>query len=367
MTVDAFGNVIKSQVVKSVICSLHRMTYNKVQAILDGDKTLRKEYADILPALGLMKELAEILIKKRQNRGSIDLDIKESEIIIDSKGNISVEERKRGFSDRIIEEFMILANETVAETFSAKNIPFVYRVHDTPSEEKTLSFMQFIKDLGLANRIPSENPTPKDYAKLLDSVKDSPKYQIVNEILLRSLQKAVYHTENKGHFGLASENYCHFTSPIRRYPDLAIHRIIKSYLDGANDLEKRYGVFADESARQSSLKERSAQEAERAMDDYYKAVYMQSKIGESFNGVISGVTSFGIFVRLENTVEGLVRIDTLTGGWYEYDENTLTLKNNKFSYSIGQTVTITVVGVDYANRKPDFIINDNYYKGKRKY
>ena len=366
MTVDPNGNVIKSQVVKSVICSLHRMTYNKVQAILDGDKTLRKEYADILPALGLMKELAEILIKKRQNRGSIDLDIKESEIIIDSKGNISVEERKRGFSDRIIEEFMILANETVAETFSAKNIPFVYRVHDKPSEEKTLSFMQFIKDLGLANRIPSENPTPKDYAKLLDSVKDSPKYQIVNEILLRSLQKAVYHTENKGHFGLASDNYCHFTSPIRRYPDLAIHRIIKSVLDGASDLEKRYGVFADESARQSSLKERSAQEAERAMDDYYKAVYMQSKIGESFNGVISGVTSFGVFVRLENTVEGLVRIDTLTGGWYEYDENTLTLKNNKFSYSIGQTVTITVVGVDYASRKPDFIINDNYYKGKRK-
>ena len=153
---------------------------------------------------------------------------------------ISVEERKRGFSDRIIEEFMILANETVAETFSAKNIPFVYRVHDKPSEEKTLSFMQFIKDMGLANRIPSENPTPKDYAKLLDSVKDSPKYQIVNEILLRSLQKAVYHTENKGHFGLASDNYCHFTSPIRRYSDLAIHRIIKSVLDGPCYLELTY-------------------------------------------------------------------------------------------------------------------------------
>ena len=227
--------------------------------------------------------------------------------------------------------------------------------------------MQFVKDLGLANNFPTENPTPKDYAKLLDSVKDSPKYQVVNEILLRSLQKAVYHTENKGHFGLASENYCHFTSPIRRYPDLAIHRIIKAILDGASDLEKRYRGFAEETARQSSVKERNAQEAERAMDDYYKAVYMQGKIGESFEGVISGVTSFGIFVRLENTVEGLVRIDTLTGGWYDYDEDRFTLKNNKYSYSIGQTVTVTVVGVDYASRKPDFIINDNYFKDRRKY
>ena len=367
MTVDPNGTVIKSQIVKSVIRSLHRLTYNKVQAIFDGDKILRKEYADILPALGQMKDLAEILIKKRAVRGSIDLDIKESEIIIDSKGNIEIGERSRKFADKIIEEFMILANETVAKTFSEKVIPFVYRVHDRPSEEKTLSFMQFVKDLGLAGSIPTENPTPKDYSNLLDSVKGSPKYQIVNEILLRSLQKAVYHTENKGHFGLASENYCHFTSPIRRYPDLAIHRIIKSVLDGASDLEKRYRGFAEETARQSSLKERNAQDAERAMDDYYKAVYMQGKIGESFEGVISGVTSFGIFVRLENTVEGLVRIDTLTGGWYDFDETRLTLKNNKYSYTIGQTVNITVVGVDYASRKPDFIISDNYFKDRRKY
>ncbi len=350
MKVDKNGKVISSKLVEGIIKSSARMTYTEVQKILDGDNSLAKKYKKITPMLFLMQELADILIEKRNKRGSIDLDVKESEIrIIDDK--VVINERKRNKSNRIIEEFMILANETVAETMFAKKLPCVYRVHEKPSEEKLNAFYDFLQGIGVSK------PKNDDFASVLESVNGKPIYSLVNRVMLRSMQKAKYSPVDIGHFGLASEHYCHFTSPIRRYPDLIVHRIIKSMLsNGERNLNAEFMPFIDDISKQSSDTERNAELAERAMDDYYKALYMSDRIGEEFEGIISGVTNFGIFVELDFGVEGLVRIETLKGGWYDYNEKTLTLKNKKYEYKFGQSVKIKVAGVDMAAKKAEFTL-----------
>lgn len=350
MKVDMTGKVISSKLVEGVIKSSARMTYTEVQKILDGDILLAEKYSKITPMIFIMQELANVLIEKRNKRGSIDLDVKETEIRV-TDGKIIINERKRNQSNRIIEEFMILANETVAETMFAKKLPCVYRVHEKPSEEKLNAFYGFLHGIGV------EQPKNDDFATVLDSVKDKPIYPIVNRVMLRSMQKAKYSPEDIGHFGLASEHYCHFTSPIRRYPDLVVHRIIKSMLvNGERNLNAEFLPFIDDISKQSSDTERNAELAERAMDDYYKALYMSERIGEEYDGIISGVTNFGIFVELPFCVEGLVRIEMLKGGWYDFDEKNLTLKNKKYSYKFGQSVKIKVAGVDMAAKKAEFTL-----------
>ena len=350
MKVDKKGNVVSSTITEGVIKSFARTTYTEVQKILDGDKKIKQKYAELVPMITLMDDLAKILIEKRKERGSVDLEVKETEIrVVD--GKIQIKVRKRAMANRIIEEFMILANETVAQTMFSRELPCVYRVHESPSEEKLTSFYDFLRGLSIAP------PKNNDFASLLESVKDKPTYPLVNRVMLRSMQKAKYSPVDIGHFGLASEHYCHFTSPIRRYPDLVVHRIIKRMLEsGESNLNAEFTPFIGDASKQSSDTERNAETAERAMDDFYKMMYMSERIGEEYEGIISGVTNFGIFVELDNSIEGLVRIETLRGGWYDYDEKRFILKNKKYEYKLGQNVKIKVAGIDMGAKRTEFAL-----------
>ena len=253
---------------------------------------------------------------------------------------------------------MICANETVAEYMFYLEKPFIYRIHEKPDEEKLNKFLEFLNGLGIVVKFKKNKVFPSDFNALLKKLEGNDKFFLVNRVMLRSMQKAKYSPEDVGHFGLSSEHYCHFTSPIRRYPDLVIHRIIKAFLDGEGDLEERFGEFVYTASNESSKKERNAIEAERAVDDYYKIQYMSGKIGEEFEGIISGVTNFGIFVELKNTVEGLVRLNVLKGGRYLFDEKTYTLSNKKNKYKLGDKVKIKVAGVDYGNKRAEFLLVD---------
>ena len=357
MTIDKNGNVVDSEIYPSVINSKARLTYTKVEAILKGDKKLRKQYSFLLKDLLLMDELCDILIKKREKNGSIDLDVKESNITVDDNKNIVVTASLgRDKAHRIIEEFMILANVTVAEFMFFLDKPFVYRIHDKPTEERLEKFYNFIAQLGIKFKRAKDTVYPKDFQTILNNCSDSPVFPMVNRVMLRSMQKAKYSATNLGHFGLSEKKYCHFTSPIRRYPDLTIHRIIKDFLSGEQDLENKYSNFVEEVSKQSSLKERNAQEAERAVDDYYKIIYISNYVGEEFSAVVSGVTNFGVFCELENGIEGLVKIETLKGKRYNFDDRSFTLSNGKESYKLGQKVKIKVAGVDFAQKKAEFLI-----------
>lgn len=348
MKVDKNGSVISSNITEGVIKSAARLTYNEVNDLYKGSP--RKDYGKIGDMLFVMKELAEILIEKRKRRGGVDLSVREAEIrYVD--GEIQIGEHERGTANRVIEEFMILANETVAETMFKNKYPCVYRVHENPSEEKLNAFYEFLKGIGIAP------PKSADFAELLKRTEEEPTFQLVNRVMLRSMQKAKYSPKDIGHFGLASEHYCHFTSPIRRYPDLAVHRIIKEKLArGEKHLHDKFDEFVSSASAQSSETERNAELAERAVDDYCKTLYMSGKVGEEYDGIISGVTNFGLFVELENTVEGLVRIETLKGGWYDFDEKHFVLKNKKNEYRLGQTVRIKVAGVNLALRRTEFML-----------
>lgn len=357
MKIDAKGNVIDSEITPSVINSKARLTYTKVQKILDGDKKIIKQYSKLVNDVLMMDELCDILIKKREKNGSIDLDVKESSITVDENKNIIVTASLgRDKSHRIIEEFMILANVTVAEFMFFLDKPFIYRVHEKPTEERLEKFYAFITQLGIKFKRAKDNVYPKDFQLILNNCNNSPVFPIVNRVMLRSMQKAKYSPENLGHFGLSEKNYCHFTSPIRRYPDLTIHRIIKDFLSGKQDLEEKYSNFVEEASKQSSLKERNAQEAERAVDDYYKIMYISNYVGEEFTAVVSGVTNFGVFCELENGIEGLCKLETLKGKRYTFDEKTFSLSNGKETYKLGQSVKIKVAGVDFAQKKAEFLI-----------
>lgn len=355
MYVDFKGDVYDYKIMPSVIKSRNRMTYKKVQKIIDGDKGLRKEYAHLLEMLLSSDELQRLLHKKRMARSSIELDSKEAEITVDEQGEISLSRRERIASYQLIEEFMLLANQTVAEHCYYLNVPFVFRIHEKCAEEKIQSFCLFLKGLGIKTSWNEKNYHSSDFNRLLLSVKDMPYAGVVNDVLLRSMQKAKYSTEDTGHFGLGLEHYCHFTSPIRRYPDLTVHRILKTAL---KDYEKaeRYSSVVGEVADISSQRERRADEAERKVDDIFVAAYMSNRLGEEFNGVISGVTSFGIFVELENTAEGLVRLEDLPRGNYVFDEKSFTLFSNRNVYKLGDEIKIKVASCDVIAGKIEFVL-----------
>ncbi len=323
MKIDAHGNILEARVAQTVIRSKHRLTYSDVNKIFDGgNDVLEKEYADILADLLEMKKLAATLRARREEKGSIDFELDETAFKYDAQGRvIDVGPRTRGDAEKLIEEFMLAANKSIAEMYFWRDIPFVYRVHEQPDEEKMRTFAAFYENFGkIRGKI--ENVRPKLLQGILEDVKGKPHENIINQIMLRSLKKAEYSPECKGHFGLSFQYYCHFTSPIRRYPDLMIHRIIKRDLNGRLNGKAIDALAAavDEASRQSSLRERAAMEAERAVDDMKKAEYMFGKEGREFDGIISGVSRNVIFVQLDNTVEGVIPLSSLQDDYYVYNE-----------------------------------------------
>ncbi len=357
MLIDKKGNVKDYEITPSVINSNARMTYTNVQKILDKDEKTIEKYKSIVKEIYLMDDLADILINKRDENGSVDLDVKESTIIVDKKGEISVKATKRDKAHRIIEEFMIQTNCTIAEYMYYLEKPFVYRVHGEPTQEKLDNFYDFLQGLGINVKRKKEGVYPKDFSAILKKAENTPAFTLINRVMLRSMQKAKYSSTDIGHFGLSAKHYCHFTSPIRRYPDLTIHRIIKDFLANKQDLEERYGAFVNSVSAQSSEQEKNATEAERAVDDFYKILYISGYVGEQFYGVVSGVTNFGIFVELENGVEGLIKVENLkTRKRLVHDAKNYTLSDGKTTYKLGQTVKIEVVGVNLGDRRAEFIL-----------
>ena len=356
------GNVMGHKMVKSVIHSKARMTYNDVNKILSGDVILREKYRDISLILDEMNELSKKLIKKREDRGAIDFNFPETKVICDSEANpIEVQFEERGDSHKLIESFMLLANETVAEAAFWAELPFVYRVHEAPSNEKLTEFNELIKNFGysIKGKIDSETIHPKALQQIIEKVKGTPEEMMLSKSMLRSLMKACYRDKNDGHFGLAARYYCHFTSPIRRYPDLMIHRVLKEFIAGTLTDEKiaHYAKCALNAAEQSSEREVEAETAERDAVELLKTAYMREFLGESFDAVISSVTSFGIFAVLENSCEGLIRYETMNNDYFEYNENDRCAYGQRTGviYKIGGNIRITVVGADILSRRVDFV------------
>ena len=320
MDIDEKGNVISSKICETVVNVDRRMTYTNVKKILDGDEALVEEYSDFVAFFKRMEKLALILRSKRYKGGSIDFDFPETKITLDDKGYpIDIRPYERNTATRIIEDFMLIANETVATEYFWQELPFLYRSHENPDPEKMQKLGAFINNFGYSIRV-GENMHPKEIQKLLSKIEGSDEENLIARLTLRSMKRASYTTDCIGHFGLAAKYYCHFTSPIRRYPDLMIHRIIKSVLkDGVTSKSmKHYRETADEIADQSSSAERKAIEVEREVEKLKKAEYMSYHIGEVYDGIISGTTNFGIYVQLENTIEGLVRIEDLWDDYYIY-------------------------------------------------
>lgn len=351
MEIDKTGKVIGHKVAESVINSSERMTYTDVNKILkDNDQELIKKYDYLMESFKLMEELCKVLYKKRINRGAIDFDFEECKIILDEDGKpVDIKPYEREIANRMIEEFMLVCNETIAEYMFWSNIPFVYRIHEEPDLEKLQHFNEFVYNLGYTIKY-SKEVHPKSLQQVVEKVRGKKEEAVINTLLLRSLKQAKYSPECIGHFGLAARYYCHFTSPIRRYPDLIIHRIIKEYIkNGISEKRvKRLEGEVSSASIQSSEMERFAEEAEREVDDLKKAEYMSERIGEVYNGIISSVTAFGLFVELSNTVEGLIHISTLLDDYYVYDERGLRLvgEKTKKMYRLGDEVKIKVEKVD---------------------
>lgn len=342
MYIDNLGNVVRHKICKGVIRSRARMTYSGVAAILDGDKELSKRYAFLTPMLEEMRVLAQILKNKRTARGNIEFDIPECKIVIDGNGRVTdVVKYQQLVSHKIIEEFMLACNETVAERFVKEKAPFVYRAHAAPPAEKTQTLIGFVSALGLSFKGNVNAPESIDYARFLASLDDNVS-GVVNRVALRSMSKATYESYNIGHFGLAAPYYCHFTSPIRRYPDLMIHRIIKDWLDNGDRAFKKYEGLVAQVSKHSSDREKLAETAERKVDDLKKADFMREKIGEEYCGIISGVTEWGVFVELENTVEGLVRTENLPGEGYVYNADLFRLDSPLHTFKLGDSIKIKV-------------------------
>lgn len=363
MIVDEYGNVVQHDIFQSIIRSAERMTYSNVNKILiEKDEQLREKYQEIVPMLEDMAELAAILRKKRMLRGAIDFDFKEAKVLVDEKGKpYDVIIRERSVAERLIEEFMLLANETVAEHFHWLNVPFIYRIHEKPNEEKLRRFLEFITNFGYVVKGTGNNIHPRALQQILDEVRGKPEEMVISTVMLRSMKQAKYHPESVGHFGLSTEFYTHFTSPIRRYPDLIVHRLIRKYLlEGKIDekTQVQWASILPEIAEHSSNMERRAVDAERETDDLKKAEFMLDKIGEEFDGIISSVTNFGMFVELPNTVEGLVHVSYMTDDYYHYDERHYAMIGERTGnvYRIGDEITVRVVNVDKEERSIDFEI-----------
>lgn len=362
MEIDPKGKVVNHEIYESVIKTSERMTYTDVSDILEkDDEKLKQRYDYLIDEFKTMEKLAKILRHRREARGSIDFDFDESKVILDEQGvPIEVRKAERRIANRIIEEFMLICNETVAEHFHWANLPFVYRIHEDPDIEKIEAFNKFIHNFGYHLKGVSNEIHPHALQDLLKKVEGKKEERIINTLMLRSLKKARYSPQNTGHFGLAAENYCHFTSPIRRYPDLQIHRIIKESLAGkltGKKIEKLKKIV-EYASEQSSDRERIAVEAERETEDLKKTEYMTYHMGEEFEGIISSVVSFGIFVELENTIEGLVRISSLVDDYYIYDEENHLFRGErtKKTYRIGDEVKIKVIKADIAQKQIDFAL-----------
>ena len=364
MEIDKNGNVKASEIYKAVIKVTERMTYADVQKILDNsDAEITKKYEKYINEFKLMEELAQILKAKRLEKGYLNLDIPESKIELDSEGRaINISKYETTFANEIIEQFMLIANETVAEKFFWLDAPFIYRVHETPDYEKVQELNKFLFNFGLKIKVNKDNIYPKEFAKILEEIKGKDEEKVVSHLLLRTLKVARYEEINKGHFGIASKYYCHFTSPIRRYPDLFIHRIISNYLEENYDVNEKfieeYKKQAEERAKQSSEREKIATKVERESEDIKKAEYMENRIGEEYEGMISSVTSFGVFVELDNTVEGLIRFEDLGNEYFIYDEDRKRLigERSNIVYKIGDKVKIRVKDASKLLRTVDFEI-----------
>ncbi len=360
MNIDEKGRVIDHKIAETVICVDRRMSYTDVKKILeDQDVEARAEYEAFVPMFERMQKLAEILRKKRMSRGSIDFDFPETKILLDENGHpVEIKPYERNVATKIIEDFMLIANETVAEDFYWQQVPFVYRTHDNPDNEKIRKLAMFINNFGYSIHLGAEEIHPKEVQKLLQRIEGSPEEALISRLTLRSMKQAKYSETGTGHFGLAASYYCHFTSPIRRYPDLQIHRIIKDCLRGRMNEQRieHYEKILPEVAKHSSETERRADEAERETEKMKKVEYMSHHIGEEFEGVISGVTAWGLYVELPNTVEGLVHVTSLTDDYYEYVENTYELVGNATNrhYKLGQRVKVLVAATDSLQRTIDF-------------
>lgn len=365
MTVNPKGEIIDQTITESVICVNRRMTYTNVKKILaDHDPEVMAEYEPLVPMFEKMAELAAILRKKRMKRGSIDFDFPETKVILDKNGNpVDIRPYDRNVATKLIEDFMLAANETVAAEYYWRELPFVYRTHEQPDSEKIQKLSTFINNFGYSLHIGSDEVHPKELQKLLEKIDGTSEEPLISRLTLRSMKQARYTVENTGHFGLAADCYCHFTSPIRRYPDLQIHRIIKDSLRGRLG-EKRIGHYTQilpEVAKHASEMERRADEAERETIKLKKVQYMENHIGETFAGVISGVAEYGFFVELENTVEGLVRVTSLTDDFYQYYEETYELVGEATNrrFKLGQQVCVTVDNCDRIMRTIDFTLADS--------
>lgn len=360
MTVNDKGMVVDHKIAETVVRVDRRMTYTSVKKILEeNDEEEIAKYEELVPMFKLMEELAAILREKRRKRGSIDFDFPETKMVLDKEGTpIDIKPYDRNVATKIIEDFMLLANETVAEDYFWQEIPFVYRTHDVPDEDKIKKLATFINNFGHSMHIANKEVRPKEIQKLLAKIEGTNEEMLISRLALRSMKQARYSAENTGHFGLAAQYYCHFTSPIRRYPDLQIHRIIKDNLRGRMNQDKvnRYEAILDEVAKKSSERERLAEEAERETIKLKKVEYMEKHLGEEFEGVISSITKWGVYVELPNTIEGLIHVTNMRDDHYNYVEERYEMvgEHTGKTYKLGQTVWVRVTGTDFLQRTIDF-------------
>lgn len=363
MELDERGHVVNHEIFDSVIHSNYRMTYDEVNEIItDQNEDTRKQYNEITPMLDLAKDLSERLINMRKRRGEIDFDISEAKVLVNDEGiPTDVELRKRGEGERLIESFMLAANETIAEHFDRLNVPFIYRVHEQPKSERLRQFFDFITNFGLMIKGTGEEVHPSTLQKIQQEVEGQPEQMVISTMMLRSMQQACYDDVNLGHFGLSAEHYTHFTSPIRRYPDLIVHRLIRKYLIDKTMDDKTLNKWEEalpEIADHTSQRERRAIEAERDTDELKKAEYMVQHIGEEYEGIISSVANFGMFIELPNTIEGMVHVSEMTDDYYHFDERQMAMIGERQAkvFRIGDPVKIKVVNVDVDERMIDFQI-----------
>lgn len=367
MSLNEKGKLKNHEIAETVIRVDRRMTYTAVQQILEGDKEQQEAYQEFVPMFFCMEELSKLLRARREKRGSIDFDFPESKVLLDEAGHpVAVKPYEHNTATKIIEDFMLLANETVASEYHDRELPFVYRIHEEPDADRMEGVLAFLR----ANQIPVQKAkhtvSPKEVQKILQSIDGMPLEPMVSRLLLRSMKQACYSMEDAGHFGLAAEHYCHFTSPIRRYPDLQIHRIIKDVIRGRMGQERthHYELLLDDVASKSSMLERRAEEVERETVKLKKAEYMSSHIGETFEGVISGVTGWGIYVELGNTIEGLVSMNSMWDDYYIYDEaaHQLVGEASKKIYRLGQAVRVIVEDADVVTKTVDFRLAEGMEK-----
>jgi ribonuclease R len=363
MEISPDGDVVNHEIFQSVIKTTERMTYSDVNKILvDKDEELRKHYEPLVPMFEQMEDLAQILRTKRMKRGAIDFDFKEAKVLVDDEGEpTDVVLRERSVAEKLIEEFMLVANETVAEHFHWMEVPFIYRIHEDPKEDKLQRFFEFITNFGLIVKGTANSVHPRALQEIIEDVQGKSEEMVVSTMMLRSMQQAKYDPESLGHFGLATEFYTHFTSPIRRYPDLIVHRLIRTYLiEGKIDQSTRekWGAQMGNIAQHTSSRERRAVDAERETDELKKAEYMEDKVGEEYDGIISSVTNFGMFVELPNTIEGLVHVSYMTDDYYRFDERHLAMIGERTGnvFRIGDEITIRVISVNKDERAIDFEI-----------